>query len=300
MKHYALLIMILFIVLISGCANAELNKFIETAKKDSQVQDFLKTYPDAKFNGQYISIDKAKEACGKDVPEKRYFLLEVKHTDIIQLKVYLDIEANKVICASMKGSIFEERIASTIGKKEILNRSRQKPRQSPDYHLDMRIDKAWGGFTPKAGYEHSDFYFDIKAMENILFSTKNCNSMKYLYDGVKDKSVEEPEINNPNLREACIKIAGAIDKKEDFLRWFDDYFGVTFNETEADLRYVGEAFSTYKLATTEPEPPFSSDVSLICKEIYDPDLRNGCTLWVKEYNGSYDLWYETYFLKRIG
>jgi hypothetical protein len=293
MKKTILIILIIMALIVSGCDTN--SKIINQAKQNSEVKAFLEDYPDATITLKYLSEEKVREKiedintiCEKEMIVKPYYYLKVEHTNVIKLNVFIEDNADEPECVSAKGEYFEE----------ILDPSNQI--LDPDLILRERK------ICDEATEIPSNFAETCLEMENceqflepdvcLQRATDKCNNMdakeicqKDLttvrnaieYAGSDNPTIEEkievwcPKLYNPDLREGCSMF---LENYNNYIEWFDEYYGITITEAEIDLYYMEMAFRDRSF----------------CAYINNPEIRVNCPIWITEYN-SYDEWYDYYF-----
>ncbi len=102
------------------------------------------------------------------------------------------------------------------------------------------------------------------------------------YSGSDNPTYEEkvaywcPQIYNPDLRKGCPTF---LKEYTNYIKWLDDYYGITLTTQEIDLYYMKMAFDYDKQ---------------YCGKISNPELRVNCPVWIKQYS-NYDEWYFEYY-----
>ena len=103
MKKYIIGILLIFVLLISACSSMDP---LALVKANSQVQQFLKDYPNAdvlmtRLSETQIADENVvvKEVCGIELEEKPYYKVKIMDTDSdLEIYAYIDIETEDMVC----------------------------------------------------------------------------------------------------------------------------------------------------------------------------------------------------------
>ena len=123
MKKYVIGILLIFVLLISACTSLDP---LALVKANSQVQQFLKDYPNAdllmtRLNAEQIADENivVKEVCGIELEEKPYYKVKIMDPDSdLEIYAYIDIETEDMVCLRKIGKEVVEKIEQEKEQEE--------------------------------------------------------------------------------------------------------------------------------------------------------------------------------------
>lgn len=155
MKKYIIGILLIFVIVISACTSLDP---LALVKANSQVQQFLKDYPNADLLMTRLSAENiadenvvVKEVCGIELEEKPHYKVKIMDPDSeLEIYAYIDIETEDMVCLRKIGKEVVEKIEQEREYEKEYEREYEKEHEesyecnSPDDCKGMNHDMCEG------------------------------------------------------------------------------------------------------------------------------------------------------------